>query len=79
LQTEQPDIVEQLSEFLERSRRLHAERGLLPDLVGNGNLVLDNNGLMRMIDGQPIAGEFIDAQSRVLSGLGTMSAALALA
>ncbi|HTB49133.1 MAG TPA: hypothetical protein VK712_03555 [Verrucomicrobiae bacterium] len=79
LRAEQPDIIDQLSEFLVRSQRLYREEGLLPDVLGHGNLVLDDGGSLKMIDGQPIAPQFTDAQARAASNLGYMSAALELA
>jgi hypothetical protein len=50
-----PGILVQLQTFVDRSRALYANEGLMPDVAGSNNLVLDTaTSQLLMIDGQPI-------------------------
>ena len=76
LEAAHPQAADQLPDFIERSRSLHAAKDLLPDTNGEANLVVDGNDL-RMIDGQPIGLEHLPVQQVILGQLDSLELAIA--
>jgi hypothetical protein len=76
LQNEHPGSIQQLSDFVERSRALHGAKDLLPDTNGPANLVMDGDNLC-MIDGQPIGTEHFPIQQIILQQLSSLEMAIA--
>lgn len=57
IRTRAPSVVHQLTPFINQSRRLYSETGLIPDLNGSSNVVVDNNDSLLVIDSQPLCDE----------------------
>jgi hypothetical protein len=72
-----PSIHDQLGTFLDASRRLHADHDLLPDVVGQGNVILDGDQL-RVLDGQPLGLDKFETQLKAHAQLDMLDEALAL-
>ncbi|MGC1177255.1 MAG: hypothetical protein WA843_04245 [Candidatus Saccharimonadales bacterium] len=79
LASHQSDIGAQLSDFLERSRLLYTTSGLVPDTLGDANLVIDDAGSLLMIDGLPLASDQPQYQQQALEQLNTLESTLLLA
>lgn len=76
LEARYPGTANQLRDFVEGSRRLHANHGLLPDINGAGNLVIDPRGRLWLIDGIPIPASRPELQERVTAQLDMLESVL---
>jgi len=83
MQIEHPHAFAQLPELIDRSWELFRHNELLPDLCGEGNLLIEpRNGNLILVDGQPVkaAGHHSDPQAyeNVQQHLTNMQASLEL-
>lgn len=75
-----PKVSSQLRRFIERSYDLYAAHRLLPDTLGDSNLVIDTSTeSVRMIDGQPLTEKNPRNHPRIFRHLDNLAYGLALA
>ncbi len=46
----QPRILEAFKLFIDRTRRMVSQSGIIPDLAGNGNLIISPSGNLKLVD-----------------------------
>ena len=71
-----PDVVPQLSDFIDGSRALYQEEGLLPDVHSPGNLAIDDQGSLLLIDLHGPDCSWPDRQRRVNQHLDVLEQAI---
>jgi hypothetical protein len=76
LEARYPGVADQLRDFAEGSRRLCADHGLVPDINGAGNLVVDTRGRLWLVDGIPIPASRQELQERVTAQLDMLESVL---
>lgn len=67
---------DELSDFLDGAWALFAREYMLPDLAGADNLVMDQEGHLKLIDTQPIGTSAISTQVRIIETMHAMRAEL---